>query len=162
MLDGNWMEDLTRPGTGGAVGWAEIIVGHDLGFLGPEAVLAWIGGQHLAGEACQALLACGEEGGNFDRLLRLACIEAIGHPIRIGHRAWMGAQDRWRKALILRALGTERTVRGLARTLEDIYEGAGCPEDMLPLWCLRDGRRSVDFHALGRFLGAPGAGLSAA
>ena len=70
----------------------------------------------------------------FEEILWAACGEATGKVPRPGGRRWAKAQDRWRLALLKDALAAPLGPEALAVAVESIYEGVGCPEDMLGLW----------------------------
>ncbi len=133
MLRGPWLEILHRQ-TPGPLGWDDILVGHDFGFLSPEEIQSWARSRPIQGEAASRLAALrGEELEAFEPALWAACLEATGKVPRPGDRRWLAAQDRWRLALLKDLLATDLTPKALAIAIEALYERVGCPEDMLAL-----------------------------
>lgn len=140
MVIGNWLGLLARQSAKAApVGWDEVVVGHDFGFLRPEEIQAWVRNQGFAGEACARLLALeGEALETFEAALWQASAEITGKTPRPGGRRWAAAQDRWRVALLKDALAAPLGAEALGVAVETIYECVGCPEDMLGLWTPSD------------------------
>lgn len=136
MTQGRWLALLDRQvGAQAPVGWDDIVVGHDFGFLGPEEIQAWVKALDPEGPRCQELVALtGERTLRFEETLWAACGEATGKVPRPGGRRWARAQDRWRVALLRDALEAPLGLEALAVAVELIYEKVGCPEDMLGLW----------------------------
>lgn len=135
MVLGSWLSLLARH-TPGEIGWDEVVVGQDFGFLRPEEILAWAKEQPGDGEARGALLAL--EGDALETRLEAtlwkAAAEATGRVPRPGLLRWSRAQDRWRSALLKDALEAPLSPEALGVAIERIYEALGCPEDMLGLW----------------------------
>ena len=133
---GPWLTLLLRHlPPGAALGWDDLLVGHDFGFLAPPEIQAWVAAQGFPGEACQALAALAGEGlERFERALWDAVTEATGKTPRPGGRRWERAQDRWRVALLKDALAAPVSAEALGVLVAAIYESVGCPEDMLGLW----------------------------
>ncbi|MBP1627589.1 MAG: hypothetical protein H6Q00_2064, partial [Holophagaceae bacterium] len=96
MNGDHWLELLQRhsPEAKGS-GWEDVIVGHDLGFLSPEAILAWAAGLPDETPSRAALLAqAGSDMHGFQAALWEACAEARGKVPRPGSYGWERAQDR--------------------------------------------------------------------
>lgn len=136
MVIGNWLGLLERQSSVGTpIGWDEVVVGHDFGFLKPEEIQAWVKDQGFAGEACERLVTLGDaprEG--FESHLWQASAEVTGKAPRPGGCRWAKAQDRWRVALLKDVLAAPLSAEALGIAVETIYECVGCPEDMLGLW----------------------------
>ena len=118
---------------GSAIGWDEIVVGHDFGLLDADEIQAWILGTGTQGPAC-AELAGAASRDRFEERLWAACAEVTGKAPRPGGRRWAKAQDRWRVALLKDILEAPLSAEALAVAVEAVYERVGCPEDMLDLW----------------------------
>jgi len=136
MTNGTWISLLARQSrTHAPVGWDEIVVGHDFGFLAPREIQDWVRDQGFQGPCCLELAAMAEERlDRFEAALWAACAECTGKVPRPGGGRWAGAQDRWRVALLKDALESPLSSEALAVAIESIYERVGCPEDMLGLW----------------------------
>jgi len=136
MVIGNWLSLLARQSSHGApIGWDEIVVGHDFGFLKPEEIQSWVRDQGFPGEACEHLASLsGAALESFEMALWLAAAEVTGKAPRPGGRRWAQAQDRWRLALLKDVLEAPLGAETLGIAVETIYECVGCPEDMLGLW----------------------------
>lgn len=134
MQNGPWLSILERQTPGRAIGWSDVVVGHDFGFLSAPEIQAWAREQRFEGEAMARLAALeGEELSRFEETLWAACAEAEGKVPRPGGTRWAAAQDRWRLALLKDILATDLTPQALAVAVEMLYERVGCPEDMLGL-----------------------------
>jgi hypothetical protein len=129
-----------RQSTDGApIGWDEVVVGHDFGFLKPEEIQAWVQDQGFASEGCERLVHLeGPELETFEAALRRASSEITGKTPRPGGTRWARAQDRWRFALLKDAMEAPLSAEALGVAVETIYECVGCPEDMLDLWSRGD------------------------
>ncbi len=136
MVIGNWLGLLSRQSLkGAAIGWDEIVVGYDFGFLKAEEIQAWVRDQGFASEACQRLIQLEGPGLEvFEAALWLASAELTGKTPRPGGRRWARAQDRWRIALLKDVLEAPLSAEALGIAVETVYEAVGCPEDMLDLW----------------------------
>ncbi len=136
MVIGNWLSLLARQTSHGApIGWDEVVVGHDFGFLKPEEIQGWVQDQAFVGEACEHLVSLrGAALEDFEMALWQASAEITGKAPRPGGRRWAQAQDRWRLALLKDALEAPLGAEALGIAVETIYECVGCPEDMLGLW----------------------------
>jgi len=127
------LERQSEPGQ--AVGWDELIVGHDFALVGPSDIQAWVRAGAFAGPACRRLADLeGADLERFEAALWEAATEATGKAPRPGGNRWARAQDRWRVALLRDALASPLTPDALAIAVERIYDQVGCPEDMLSLW----------------------------
>jgi hypothetical protein len=134
MTQGSWMALLDRQ-WGTPIGWDEIVVGYDFGFLCPAEIQDWLRSQGTEGPLCQELAELeGDRTLRFEEKLWAACGEATGKVPRPGGRRWARAQDRWRLALLKDVLEAPLTPEALAVAVESVYERVGCPEDMLGLW----------------------------
>lgn len=141
----------------GPVSWEDVIVGYDFSFLEALDIQTWVREMGFSGEAVEALLALeGPRLLDFEAHLWRACAEQRGKTPRPGNIHWIGAQDRWRMALLKDALAMDLTPAALAKTLEVIYERVGCPEDMLTLFspaAAWTGKApTADLPALGAFI----------
>lgn len=136
MTRGSWLSLLDRQvGAMAAIGWDDLVVGHDFGILGTEEIQEWVRDQHPQGPLCRALSELDEAGAlRFEETLWAACLEATGKVPRPGGRRWAMAQDRWRVALLNDLMQAPLSAEALAVAVESIYERVGCPEDMLSLW----------------------------
>jgi hypothetical protein len=136
MAYGTWLGLLARQSPDrAAIGWDEIVVGHDFGLLDQAEIQAWAREREDPGPCCLGLAALdGERLARFEETLWAACVEATGQVPRPGGRRWARAQDRWRAALLQDALASPLSPEALAVAVESIYERVGCPEDMLGLW----------------------------
>jgi hypothetical protein len=156
MTHGTWISLLARQ-SATAIGWDEVVVGHDFGLLLPDEIQRWALEQGFQGPGCLELAALdGERLSRFEESLWAACAECTGKVPRPGGRRWARAQDRWRVALLRDALEAPLSPEALAIVVESIYERVGCPEDMLGLWQRHSPwqRRqgSADRTAIARFL----------
>lgn len=140
MVIGNWLGLLARQSVdGAAIGWDEVVVGHDFGFLKPEEIQTWVRDQGFTGSACAHLVSLeGAALEGFEFSLWQAAAEITGKAPRPGGRRWARAQDRWRLALLKDTLEAPLSAEALGVAVESIYECVGCPEDMLGLWNPRD------------------------
>lgn len=140
MVIGNWLGLLARQTMNAApIGWDDVVVGHDFGFLKPEEIQAWVRDQGFSGEACGHLLALeGAALETFEMALWQASAEITGKTPRPGGRRWAKAQDRWRVALLKDVMEAPLSPEALGVAVETIYECVGCPEDMLGLWTRGD------------------------
>lgn len=130
-----WTDRLMRQTAAwGPLGWDEVVVGYDFGFLTSGEVRDWARNVQPLGSrgALEALLESSDLG--FEARLWAAAAACTGKAPRPGGRRWAAAQDRWRVALVKEALSAPLTGEALAVTLETIYESVGCPEDMVGLW----------------------------
>ncbi len=140
--------------THGEPTWDDMVTGHDFGFLEPIEIQLWASGDGPAAVRLREL--AGEALKTFEAHLWAACAEAVGKTPRPGSSRWSQAQDRWREALLRKALATETTAARLAEQVERLYEQVGCPEDMLGM--LKPSQRwsgtpaTVDPTAVQRFL----------
>ncbi|BDU76947.1 hypothetical protein [Mesoterricola sediminis] len=133
MTSGHWLSVLARQGF--AIGWDEILVGHDFGILPPAEIQAWAANLPGRGPSAEALAGLtGPALLTFEAALWAAVREATGKVPRPGGRRWAQAQDHWRTALLQDALAAPLGAEALALAVETIYELVGCPEDMLGLW----------------------------
>jgi hypothetical protein len=128
-----------------AIGWHEVVVGYDLGFLAHEDIQAWARTNAFAGQAVETLCTS-DSSEPFQSMLWAACLEQCGALPRPGHARWLEAQDRWRLALLKDILATDLTPEALAIAVERLYEHMGCPEDMLRM--LRPGRPQQNLPAV--------------
>lgn len=130
-----WTELLMRQTAAwGPLGWDEVVVGYDFGFLTSGEVRDWarqLEPVHPCGPL-EALLSASEH--TFEARLWAAAAACTDKAPRPGGRRWAGAQDRWRVALVKEALATAPSSDDLALAVEAIYESVGCPEDMVGLW----------------------------
>jgi hypothetical protein len=115
----------------GALTWDDLVTGYDFGLLTSQEIQAEAPGTGLAVQRLRALSGSGLS--TFEAHLWAACAEAEGKTPRPGSSRWALAQDRWRTALLREALTLEKTSAQLARSVEQIYEQVGCPEDMLTM-----------------------------
>lgn len=115
----------------GALTWDDLVTGYDFGLLTAQEIQAEAPGIGLAVQRLRTLSGPGLA--TFEAHLWAACVEAVGKTPRPGSSRWALAQDRWRTALIREALTLEKTSAHLARSVEQIYEQVGCPEDMLTM-----------------------------
>jgi len=140
MVIGNWLGLLARQTVNAApIGWDEVVVGYDFGFLRPEEIQSWVRDQDFPGEACQRLaVLAGPELLGFEAALWLAAADITGKVPRPGGHRWAKAQDRWRIALLRDSMEAPLSVEALGVAVETIYECVGCPEDMLGLWKQED------------------------
>jgi hypothetical protein len=140
MVIGNGLGLLARQSVNGApIGWDDVVVGHDFGFLKAEEIQSWVRDQAFVGEACARLTALeGLALECFEAALWQASAEITGKTPRPGGQRWARAQDRWRLALLKDTLEAPLDSEALAVAVETIYECVGCPEDMLGLWKQQD------------------------
>jgi len=148
MTYGIWLALLDRQvGADAPIGWDDLVVGHDFGFLGTGEIQAWIRDEPLEGPLCRELAALAGDGLlRFEEALWAACGEATGKVPRPGGRRWAQAQDRWRVALLKDLMEAPLSAEALAVAVESVYERVGCPEDMLDLWtrtCPWENKRAV-------------------
>lgn len=135
MVIGNWLGLLARQSNGAPIGWDEIVVGHEFGFLKPEEIQSWVRDQGYASEACDRLATLNGSGlDSFEAVLWEASAEITGKTPRPGGHRWAKGQDRWRVALLKDVLASPLSAKALGVAVETIYECVGCPEDMLGLW----------------------------
>ena len=136
MVIGNWLALLARQSPkDAAIGWDEVVVGYDFGFLKPEEIQSWVRDQGFGGSQCAHLAALDDPTLQcFEPALWEAAVEVTGKVPRPGGRRWAKAQDRWRVALLRDVMEAPLGPEALAVAVESIYECVGCPEDMLGLW----------------------------
>lgn len=136
MITGNWIALMMRQTPSlGPVGWDEVVVGLDFGFLKPEEILAWTLDLQVEGPAAEAVAVLQAPNPfSFEASLWAAAAACTGKAPRPGGKRWAKAQDRWRIALLKDALEAPLTPEALAVAVERIYECVGCPEDMVGLW----------------------------
>ncbi|MBK8792062.1 MAG: hypothetical protein IPN59_02720 [Holophaga sp.] len=136
MVIGNWLALLQRQSpTQQPIGWDEVVVGYDFGFLKPEEIQNWVRDSGFTGEACLHLGTLSDPGlKTFEACLWRAAAEVTGKAPRPGGQRWAKAQDRWRAALLRDMLEAPLSLEALGVAVETLYERVGCPEDMLGLW----------------------------
>jgi len=136
MVIGNWLALLQRQSPNlEPIGWDEVVVGYDFGFLKPEEIQSWVRDAGFTGEHCSHLAALVDpELITFEACLWRAAAEIPGQAPRPGGQRWAKAQDRWRAALLRDLLEAPLSLQALGIAVETLYERVGCPEDMLGLW----------------------------
>ncbi len=136
MVIGNWLALLQRQSPSLApIGWDEVVVGYDFGFLKPEEIQSWVRDSDFTGEACLHLgNLIDPELITFEACLWRAAAEVTGKAPRPGGQRWAKAQDRWRVALLRDLMEAPLSLEALGVAVETLYECVGCPEDMLGLW----------------------------